>query len=34
MPKGYIILTEAIKDSEGMAAYSHAALSGFEMPRD
>ncbi|WP_405988185.1 DUF1330 domain-containing protein [Streptomyces sp. NBC_00986] len=25
MPKGYVVLTEAIKDSEGMAAYSQAA---------
>ncbi|HEY1839984.1 MAG TPA: DUF1330 domain-containing protein [Mycobacterium sp.] len=25
MPKGYVILTEAIKDSEGMKAYGQAA---------
>jgi len=25
MPRGYVVVTEAIKDSEGMAAYSQAA---------
>ncbi len=25
MPKGYVILTEAIKDPEGMKAYARAA---------
>lgn len=27
MPKGYVILTEATKDEEGMAAYGRAAMA-------